>query len=312
MTANETSGRYRIAHVFADYGAETEALSTYGDVYRFTIDPRPNPFDVEVAQIDLMEETPSIEVHLAFGHPKCARWSDNPGVDPDDHENQIPRAREVCREIADHYVIENKPRAPLLDPVVLNGRMFGLPLAYERAFETSFPVSQPPRERTFAGKTVTPYFYPDRTTEWWHGVKGLRHRYPKEHAAKNALPLAYVDHLCRAWLEATNERDGQVPQDNNSPAPRELPDDQAELVSPDGGRTGRSVDTRNTRDDLQTDGGKTRAQVERELGERLAQYDAVDCDMCGREVDLEGADTPEAAVDAWREHLYAYHAGGDR
>lgn len=221
----------RIAHLFADYGAETEALSAYGQVYRFTIDPKPNPFDVEATAIDLMEETPSIKADLAVAHPSCAPWADTTHItgNKDDHENQIPRARELCRSIGDHYVIENKPAAPLRDPVVLNGRMFGLPIAYDRAFETSFHVPTPPRERVLGEKTVTPYFYSDRTVEWWHGVKGLRHRYPKEHAAKNALPLAYVDHLCRAWLEATNERDASEPQDNNSPAPPTVTADQATL-----------------------------------------------------------------------------------
>jgi hypothetical protein len=78
--------------------------------------------------------------------------------DTEDHANQIPRAREIAIEIADDYVIENKPRDDLNNPVVLNGNMFGLPIKYERAFETSFPVSSPPRERQLGEKTVTPYY----------------------------------------------------------------------------------------------------------------------------------------------------------
>lgn len=220
-----------IAHLFADYGAEAEALSTYGEVHRFTIDPKPNPYCASTTQMDLEEATPSIEADLAFLHPRCTDKSDMTSIsgDPADHENQIPRAREIARSVADHYVIENKPRDDLRDPVVLNGRMFGLPLAYERAFETSFRVPQPPVERTLGQKTVSPYFSADRTKVWWHGVKGLREQYPKEHVVKNALPLAYVDHLCRAWLEATNDTDAAVPQDNNSPAPPKLEADQATL-----------------------------------------------------------------------------------
>lgn len=233
---------YTIAHLFADYGAEAEALSTYGTVHRYTIEPEPNPYDESVTGMDLLDETPAIEADLAVAHPSCAPWADTTEISGSkaDHENQIPRAREVCRAIADEYVIENKPAAPLRDPVVLNGRMFGLPIAYDRAFETSFRVPEPPRERALGQKTVTPYFYSDRSAAWWHGVKGLRQRYPKEHVAKNALPLAYVDYLCRAWLEATTERDAGVPQDNNGPPPRQVGADHPTLQAAVGNGGGQS------------------------------------------------------------------------
>jgi hypothetical protein len=158
--------------------------------------------------------------------------------DPDDYENQIPRAREIAGLIADDYVIENKPRDDLRDPTVLNGYMFGLPIHYERAFETSFSMRSPPRERTLGEKTVSPYFYSDRSTEWWRAVKGYRGDYPKQHLAKNALPSVYVKTVVRSWLEARNERDAEVPQDNNDRAPREVADDQATLLTvADGGNS---------------------------------------------------------------------------
>lgn len=168
--------------------------------------------------------------------PKCTPWSDMPNVDPDDHENQIPRARELCQEIADHYILENKPRAPLRDPVTLTGQMFGLPIKYERAFETSFRVRAPPRERTLGEKTVSPYFYTDRSAAWWKSIKGYHGDYPKEHLAKNALPAVYVDCLVRSWLRATNARDSQEVQDNNDPAPREVTENQARLTEVEHGR----------------------------------------------------------------------------
>jgi hypothetical protein len=225
---------YRVGHFFADHGVESEVLATVGTVYRFTIDPRPNEFVAETYQVDLMEETPSVKVDLGLFHPKCSKWSDMPNVDPNDHENQIPRAREIAETVATDYVIENKPRAPLRDPVVLNGRMFGLPLAYERAFEATFPIKAPVRQQTLADKTVSPYFYSDRSTEWWRAVKGYTGDYPKQHLAKNALPAAYVQTIVRSWLEATDVRDGTVPQDNNGRAPRRAAENQARLG--DGGR----------------------------------------------------------------------------
>lgn len=224
-----------ILHAFADHGVESEVLSTYGTVARYTIEPRENPYVDETVQIDLMEEMPDETFDLALLHPLCTDRSDMTSIsgDPEDHENQIPRAREIAQEVASDYIIENKPRDELRDPTVLNGMMFGLPIHYERAFETSFPVESPPRERTLGEKTVSPYFYPDRTHEWWLATKGYRHPWPLEHFAKNALPAPYVQHLVRSWLQATNERDAATARDNNDPAPREVTPDQATLVEVD-------------------------------------------------------------------------------
>jgi len=206
MKSNDTP---TIAHLFADHGAEAEALSTFGHVFRFSLDPRPNPFDERAYQIDLEETMPAGQYDLAVLHPPCTRWSDMPDVDPDDHPDLIARARDIGEAIAEDYVIENKPAAPLESPTVLEGRMFGLPIKYERAFETSFPVEQPPRNaRLTQSAETSPFFYSERTPQWWASVKGLRGDYPKEHVAKNALPLAYVDHIGRSWLAATGESQG--------------------------------------------------------------------------------------------------------
>lgn len=223
--------RFRFGHFFADHGAESEVLATIGEVVRVTIEPRETPYVTETIRADLMEETPDVEVDLGLFHPRCTDASDMTSIsgDPEDHANQIPRARELAQEVAEDYVIENKPRDDLRDPTVLHGRMFGLPIAYERAFETSFPVKAPARHAPLAEKTVSPYFYSDRSRDWWAAVKGYTGDYPKGHLAKNALPAVYVQTILRSWLEARNERDGTVPQDNNTPAPREVAEDQAEL-----------------------------------------------------------------------------------
>jgi hypothetical protein len=197
---------YEIAHLFADYGCESEALASFGTVHRYTIDPKPNPFVENTVSCDLMERTPDRSFDLAVLHPKCTKWADMPNVDPDEHENQIPRARALGQEIADHYILENKPRAPLEDPTVLHAKMFGLPIAYERAFETSFRVKQPPRQQSLDTDT-SPFYYSERCVEWWKGVKGLSGDYPKEHVAKNALPSAYVRYLCMEWLDAIGAND---------------------------------------------------------------------------------------------------------
>lgn len=203
----------QILHGFADHGVESEALAAYGNVTRASIEPRRNPHSVAV-RVDLSEpdalpfEPGTFD--LAFVHPPCTPYSDMPGANKNgDAPELIPEAREIGRRYADHYVIENKPAAPLRDPVVLDGRMFGLPIAYERAFETSFPAEQPPRQARLGQPAETsPFFFSEKSREWWSAAKGVRGEYPKQHLAKNALPLAYVDHLARAWLEAIEAADG--------------------------------------------------------------------------------------------------------
>lgn len=221
-----------ILHCFADHGVESEVLSTYGSVRRYTIEPRENPYIDETVQMDLMDEMSDEKADLGLFHPKCTDKSQMTSIsgDPDDHETQIARSREIAEATCEHYILENKPRDDLRNQVVLNGKMYGLPIHYERAFETTFPVRTPPRERQLVEKTVSPYFFSDRTHDWWLSTKGYRHRWPKEHLAKNALPACYVQTLVRSWLQATNEKDAATIPDNNGAPPREVTDDQATLT----------------------------------------------------------------------------------
>jgi len=199
----------RILHCYADHGVESEALAAYGDVTRVGIDPRENHAS-QVLQADAAE-LPFPDDTFDFGlfHPKCTKWAEMTSIsgDADDHPNQIPDARREAQRVCENWAIENVPKAPLRDPVVLNGKMFGLPIAYERAFETSFPTRQPPRNQTLPTETST-FFYSGKDHRWWCSVKGISGDYPKEHVAKNCLPLPYVHWVARQWLEATGEADG--------------------------------------------------------------------------------------------------------
>lgn len=71
-------------------------------------------------------------------------------------ENLIPRTRELLRSSGVPYVIENVPGAPLENPVMLCGSMFGLDVRRHRIFESSFPIRQPKCEH----EKQTPRFPP--------------------------------------------------------------------------------------------------------------------------------------------------------
>lgn len=214
-----------ILHCFADYGTESEVLSDFGNVIRVGIDPRDTnkstPLKADAHIEDKEWDLPvkdDVTFDLGLFHPVCSRWAATTSIsgDPDKHENMIPSARILAKEYCDHYIIENVPRAPLNDPAVLNGRMFGMPIEYERAFETSFKVPQPPREKqllTTDGASdkaeTSSFFFSERSREWWAAVKNYPSEpYPKSHLAKNAIPAPYIYYLVRLWLMVYEEEQG--------------------------------------------------------------------------------------------------------
>lgn len=213
--------RPRILHCFADYGTESDVLGYYGDVVRVGIDPKhtndSRPIRAD-AHLEVEGKTHGFPIKddvtfdLGLFHPICTKWAETTSIsgDPDDHENMIPSARALAEEYCEYYAIENVQRAPLRDPIVLDGRMFGLPVEFERAFETNFRVPQPPRYNRFVtddGSSETAetstFFFSERSAEWWGSVKQYDpQRYPKEHLAKNTIPAPYIHHICRAWLRS--------------------------------------------------------------------------------------------------------------
>lgn len=200
----------KILHCFADHGTEAEVMGCYCDVVRVGINARDTndstairadahalPFDGEAFDFGLF-------------HPPCTKWSDMPGANKNgDAPDLIPLSREIAEEHCRYWVIENKPRAPLKDPTILNGKMFGLPIEYERAFESNFELEQPPRQAFLAKTESSSYFYSEMSREWWASVKGIdAERYTKHALCKNSLPAAYVHHIMRSYLRASDRADG--------------------------------------------------------------------------------------------------------
>jgi len=88
--------------------------------------------------------------------PPCQAFSSKTRK-PGRHGNQIDPIRHRLAASGLPYVIENVPGAPLIDPVLLCGSMFGLGVRRHRLFESTFPIltpvcahgSQPPRYRIY-------------------------------------------------------------------------------------------------------------------------------------------------------------------
>lgn len=194
----------KILHCFADDGVESEALSEFGTVYRVGLDPTDKNASQPIkADADLLPFKDGVRFDLGLFHPPCTKWSDMPSADTENAPNLIPTARNIARQYCDHYVIENKPRAPLVDQTNLNGRMFGLSMKYERAFEASFEIPTPASQARLDTQ-ATPFFDSEHSREWWATAKGYPPKYSKGHLSRNCLPRQYVYHIMRAYITATD------------------------------------------------------------------------------------------------------------
>lgn len=80
-----------------------------------------------------------------------ARW------DPTKHVDLIPLTRRYLTVSRLPYIIENVPRAPLFDPLILCGSMFDLRVRRHRLFELNFPVLQPECDHKKQGTVVGVY-----------------------------------------------------------------------------------------------------------------------------------------------------------
>jgi len=207
----------KILHLWADTGIEDEVLHTFGTVHRVGIDPDPNPFS-EVIQADARNPPVACDYKLAVAHPPCQRYSvcTNGTGEPESHPEQIEDARRVCRNHAEHYLIENVPGAPLRDPVKFVGGMFGLPIHYPRCFETSFEVVRPNYVKRW-DPSVGPLAEQGKKgnawvgkSEGWRIAKGYSHEWNIRPLKRHAVPAPYLRRLLYWWLSATDSSSQSV------------------------------------------------------------------------------------------------------
>lgn len=200
-----------IYHIFADRGVESEYLSNYGRVVRVGLDPVENDYS-EAVQGDATSIPLKPGADLVVLHPPCYEWSKATAHSRKagtEYPDLLEKAREIGGELGDHYIIENVPEAPLRDPVVLNGRHFNMPIKYERAFETSFPVTQP-REKGKREDEATWWFEFSRPRAWWQAAKGGYGPWEKNDLVKVTVPKQYLDYLFQFYFAERYDMDTPV------------------------------------------------------------------------------------------------------
>lgn len=139
--------RLRALDLFCCAGGASEGLVRAGfDVEGVDIEDQPE-YPYRLTRSDVLRLTPSMlrEYDLIWASPPCQ--NDTAYKRRKDHVRAVPQlipaVRELLKKSGVPYVIENVPGAPLKDPVMLCGSMFGLDVRRHRIFETSFHVNQP-------------------------------------------------------------------------------------------------------------------------------------------------------------------------
>lgn len=116
------------------------------DVTGVDIDPQPRyPFRFVLGDaLEYLEEH-GHEYDVIHASPPCQEFSPTKALpNVGDYPNLIEPVRQLLLAAGKPYVIENVPAAPLHNPLLLCGSMFGLALRRHRAFESRPPIWFPP------------------------------------------------------------------------------------------------------------------------------------------------------------------------
>jgi DNA (cytosine-5)-methyltransferase 1 len=183
------------------------------------VDVRPQPhFPFEFHQADALT-FPFDGFDAIHASPPCQRFSTlNNGTwgNASGHPDLIAPIRERLIETRTWYVIENVPRAPLRDPVLLCGTMFGLAieegsLRRHRLFETNWPLEAPPHPR-HEGPTMGVYGHGrgggpmrGRSANADQARRLMDMPWSNRDGLSQAIPPAYTEWIGRQLYEVVEE-----------------------------------------------------------------------------------------------------------
>lgn len=111
------------------------------DVVGIDIEPQKN-YPFEFHQADAIEYIAEHghEFDVIHASPPCQVYSKTNFLSNGNHPDLVAIARKVLLSTRKPYVIENVPGAPLINPIVLIGPMFGLMTIRPRLFECNFEL----------------------------------------------------------------------------------------------------------------------------------------------------------------------------
>jgi DNA (cytosine-5)-methyltransferase 1 len=158
-------------------------------------------------EYDAIHASPPCQVHSALKSLYGADYQER-------HQDLIPATRAALIGSGKPYVIENVPGAPLINPVVLCGTMFGLRVYRHRQFESSvfmlMPIHAPHHDQVKGvGRGVSPKGYISVTGTGGFGIPdGFRYAcdamgidWMSRAEMSQAIPPAYTAWIGRQLLE---------------------------------------------------------------------------------------------------------------
>jgi DNA (cytosine-5)-methyltransferase 1 len=142
----------RLLDLFCGAGgcARGYAQAGFTEILGVDLAPQPRyPYHfVQDDAVDFLNHVDLNEFDLVHASPPCQLFTFGNAGRATNHLDLITPIREALEARAVEYVIENVIGAPLRDPIMLDGIMFGLKVMRKRLFETNWPLEQPPRRRT--------------------------------------------------------------------------------------------------------------------------------------------------------------------
>jgi DNA (cytosine-5)-methyltransferase 1 len=151
MSAQKREGRKRALDLCCCAGGASVGLYRAGFDEVVGVDIKPQPrYPYEFHQADALT-FPLEGFDFIWASPICQRFTamkHAPGAKGDAHPDMISPLRERLEKAGVPWVIENVVGAPLREPVILCGSMFGLgaqgcQLQRHRCFESNFKIPQP-------------------------------------------------------------------------------------------------------------------------------------------------------------------------
>jgi|SRR5262245_7223427 len=135
--------------------------------------------------------------------PPCQAHSPLKNATKKKYKDLIPATRELLKATGLPYVIENVERAPLENPVVLCGDMFGLPIVRHRLFESNVYLTPGPC-RHLPNELMG--FVPDETHSKGDYRDAMKVNWMSVEASRQAIPPVYTEWIGQRLLAEVSSR----------------------------------------------------------------------------------------------------------
>lgn len=170
------------------------------DVVGVDIEPQPR-YPFEFIQGDAVEfiRSRGRDFDVIHASPPCQAYSTTASLSKKIHQKLIEPTRAALIATGKPYVMENVPGAPLINPLMLCGTMFGLRTIRHRLFESNPAIWFPPATCNHWGK-VAPIWWGDLPSGRTPGQSFFDHYDFVTFAGKNFLACDIYPGLGIDWM----------------------------------------------------------------------------------------------------------------